>query len=297
MYRATFGRHPRFSGAVLATVLIGVFTLIGFGDIQLFGNYSTVAPAKNFLDNSTYIVGWATAMDASNGVVSLLWIGLPSRTAAANESSSLWFQHLSPAPLPIQATLVPKSPNGLGGDVRYSYPFDTYSTNVMLFEVKDNHTGNRTRISGVALLDVALGWDMHLQLVDENGVAEDDSDYYDSGGDRLGRYQYFYITVNRNLVTRAFAVLVAIVNWLLTLVTVWVTIVAGFGPRTPTGDYNVRGELLALPITVLLGIPALRAAMPGDPPSGSRIDLWGYYPNLVIVITSAVWLVALITWK
>lgn len=89
------------------------------------------------------------------------------------------------------------------------------------------------------------------------------------------------LTVQRQNMVMAFALLLVITNWILSLTVLWMTVLVMF--RT-----HVNDNLILISTAVLFALPQIRASMPDSPPFGVFIDIPGYITNvsLVIVCTS-----------
>ena len=75
------------------------------------------------------------------------------------------------------------------------------------------------------------------------------------------------ITVKRSKISKAFTICLLIVNWILTLVSVWVTITIFSMREKPPG------AVLLFPLTLIVTIPALRNLYVGSPPFGIFIGM------------------------
>jgi hypothetical protein len=79
-----------------------------------------------------------------------------------------------------------------------------------------------------------------------------------------------------------------IIPGLIALAILWMTIREVFGLVQ-----SKRGDTIALPITALFALPAVRTFLPGAPPLGCRIDYLGILPQLLIIGASVTFFVLL----
>ena len=75
--------------------------------------------------------------------------------------------------------------------------------------------------------------------------------------------RYAYLTLKRTNVSQSFVLVIFIVNWLLTLMVVYVTMVALFDKNLQIPD-----GIVVLPISVILTLTGLRALFVDSPPFG-----------------------------
>lgn len=85
---------------------------------------------------------------------------------------------------------------------------------------------------------------------------------------RVNSTQLTFILNQRTLDSIVFAIAIAAINWLLTLLMVGVVIVVELARRNVHKRGAPPKEILLLPVTLMLSLPALRDAMPGNPDFG-----------------------------
>ncbi|OBZ73110.1 hypothetical protein A0H81_06658 [Grifola frondosa] len=154
------------------------------------------------------------------------------------------------------------------------YPFDSYDFGTLIeaFNVTDGPSANSPiPIYFVLVLGSVTGWkfDVNAKTVV-----------------RTPRSAYgllMNISAYRQDATRAFAMLLYFTNWALTA---GMVVIAVYGTSSkifggPGGEDSLPSELLLLPLSVMLAIPALRSAMPGAPDFGMYLDIIGYFINLM----------------
>jgi len=153
-------------------------------------------------------------------------------------------------------------------DAEYSFPWETY--NLATTFVAVNHKNNTVLpILRVAPVDSAndfspafLDWPSTIPF---NGTAEATS-------------RSMYLFLKRTPLAKAFSVTIFAVNWLLTGLVVFVTVVAFQRSKERMPD-----ALLLLPVTVILIVPSLCALMAGSPAFGILLDTLGLFPQMIIV--------------
>ena len=74
-----------------------------------------------------------------------------------------------------------------------------------------------------------------------------------------------YIQATRSLFTRALTICLLLVNWALTIGSIYIMLIAIFK------EEGVNEAVILLPITIILTIPTLRSLYPGSPPFGIYI--------------------------
>ncbi|EJD43000.1 hypothetical protein AURDEDRAFT_167950 [Auricularia subglabra TFB-10046 SS5] len=163
--------------------------------------------------------------------------------------------------------------NGLDTDALY--PFESYTLRTLIAAV-DADNLSRT-------YDV-LGGDI-VNWVQSDWVAVYDYDYIDDLPGR-GVVLDFFVKTKRHPIVKVFAIIIAAINWALTIALAYMTLAYTMGGRElPPGSDSVT-----LMFTALFALPTVRSTMPGNPPFGCLLDAVGIIPNLLIVAFCATWL-------
>ena len=143
-------------------------------------------------------------------------------------------------------------------DAEYSFPGEVYTLTSTFIVV--NHTNNTVLpILRVAPVDSANDfspafWDGPT-TIDFNGIVNASS-------------RSIFLQFKRTPLAKAFSVTIFAVNWLLTGLVVFVTVVALLRSK----EKIMPDALLLLPVTVILIVPSLRALMAGSPVFGEVTD-------------------------
>ncbi|EJD49113.1 hypothetical protein AURDEDRAFT_162054 [Auricularia subglabra TFB-10046 SS5] len=162
--------------------------------------------------------------------------------------------------------------NGLETDTLY--PFDWYRVQI-LFAATEGDTNTTRPIIGANIFNkIQTQWvaSFNYTYLDNFGPDEDHAAKLTAR-----------ITLQRNNVIKVSAMLILIVNWLVTLAILYMTLVYILGRRQLPDSL----DSIALPFTGLFALPATRNVMPGDPPFGCLIDFIGVIPNICIVSVCA----------
>lgn len=158
--------------------------------------------------------------------------------------------------------------NGLETDSLY--PFDWYRVQILFAATTGDLSGTLPIIGADIFNKLQTQW-----------IASFNYTYLDNfGPDRSHAAKLAArITLRRNHVIKASAILILAFNWLVTLAILYMTLVYTMGRRQlPDGL-----DSIALPFAGLFALPSVRSVMPGDPPFGCLIDFIGIIPNLCIV--------------
>ncbi|KAI0695752.1 hypothetical protein C8T65DRAFT_584039, partial [Cerioporus squamosus] len=94
--------------------------------------------------------------------------------------------------------------------------------------------------------------------------------------------------VTRGTAVRLFAIALNATNYLLTIGMVCIAVAVGMGRRMPD-------SVLILPLTNILALPQLRAAMPDVPDFGVFVDIFCYEVNILAVVFAAMFIMTKIT--
>ncbi|KAG2117498.1 hypothetical protein BD769DRAFT_1051760 [Suillus cothurnatus] len=141
------------------------------------------------------------------------------------------------------------------------YPFDQHSTYVSLLAI-DTDSNQSLPISGV------IGYGSMINWIGSSA-------FYPTavGNEKL---YALALTVRRQHMIKAFALLLVITNWILTVTVLWMTVLVLFRA-------NVSCNLILISTSVLFALPQIRASMPDSPPFGTFIDIAGYFMNVCLV--------------
>ncbi|KAG1853161.1 hypothetical protein DFJ58DRAFT_914256 [Suillus subalutaceus] len=84
------------------------------------------------------------------------------------------------------------------------------------------------------------------------------------------------LTLRRQRMVKAFAILLVVTNWVLSVTVLWMTVLVLFRA-------HVDDNLILISTAVLFALPQIRATMPDSPPFGAFIDIAGYFMNVCLV--------------
>ena len=133
-------------------------------------------------------------------------------------------------------------------------PFDLYSFSLVVSVV------DKISNKSVSTLGILVG----SRVQNFNLVPGVDGDVHDlvTGETLEDKPRLAYIEVTRSLLARVFTICLLIINWALTSVSAWVTIIVYFRREKPDD------AVLLFPLTLVVTIPALRNLYVGSPPYG-----------------------------
>ena len=144
-------------------------------------------------------------------------------------------------------------------DQQMAAPFDDYVLNAFVFVI-DKATNKSVHITWFAAADPLNNF------VTFSRDAETTNKFtYETGNGTVTvdvESRALVVTISRSVLARSFTMCMLLVNWALTVGTVYVTLVM-LVRREKMSD-----AVLSLPITVVLTIPAIRALFVGSPPFG-----------------------------
>ncbi|KAL0567560.1 hypothetical protein V5O48_014430 [Marasmius crinis-equi] len=83
-------------------------------------------------------------------------------------------------------------------------------------------------------------------------------------------------------VAKTFSMVLFLINWGLALLVTFMTVALAVG-KVKYGGGKLPDSVLAMPLTITLMIPGLRALFIGDPPFGNVLDITGLFPQMVLV--------------
>ncbi|KAG1849505.1 hypothetical protein F4604DRAFT_92211 [Suillus subluteus] len=141
------------------------------------------------------------------------------------------------------------------------YPFDVYSAYVSLLAI-DTDSNQSLPISGV------IGYG---SVIDWNGSSVS---YPTTVGNET--LYALALTLRRQRMVKAFAILLVVTNWVLSVTVLWMTVLVLFRA-------HVDDNLILTSAAVLFALPQIRATMPDSPPFGAFIDIAGYFMNVCLV--------------
>ena len=141
-------------------------------------------------------------------------------------------------------------------------PFDTYSLTALAFVIE--RATNRTIPTIISVADWAPN---HFDILSYS--TDINSSYtYDSGSGPTtieAPSRMVYIQATRSLFSRTLIICLFLVNWALTIGSIYITLIAIFR------EEGVNEAVFLLPITIILTIPTLRSLYPGSLLSGIYI--------------------------
>ncbi|KAG2131443.1 uncharacterized protein EDB93DRAFT_939477 [Suillus bovinus] len=141
------------------------------------------------------------------------------------------------------------------------YPFDQHSAYVSLLAI-DTDSNQSLPISGV------IGYGSMINWIGSSAF------YPTTAGNEM--FYALALTVERQKMVKAFALLLVVINWTLSVTILWMTVLV-------LCRANVNDSLILTSTTVLFALPQIRASMPDSPPFGAFIDISGYFMNVCLV--------------
>ncbi|RPD77394.1 hypothetical protein L226DRAFT_568480 [Lentinus tigrinus ALCF2SS1-7] len=154
------------------------------------------------------------------------------------------------------------------------YPFDRYSAATFL-EAFDSTNRTALPIYFAHIYGGATGFDVSVTVEPVTTV-------------RSGSAVLVTFSIRRGTAVRLFAIALNITNYVLTIGMVCIAVGVGMGRRMPD-------SVLILPLTNILALPQLRAAMPDAPDFGVFLDISCYEVNLLAVVFAAMFIMTKIT--
>jgi len=149
-----------------------------------------------------------------------------------------------------------------------AYPFDVYSAQIFVF-AQVSGTNDSVKVIKAMTQGIAVGF---------TATAEHHDD--DEGSSTIG-FIDDGIILRRNALVKAYALVIVIGVWFITLLFLVSTISLTFGYEQPK-------EVLVIPVATMFTISSLRGTMPGAPSGfGAVIDYVGLLPCLAIIVISA----------
>ena len=141
-------------------------------------------------------------------------------------------------------------------------PFDIYYVTAFAFVIE------KATNTAIPIVKFAAGEaPNHFDISSDE--METTSNYtYDSGsGPTMTEVpsKMVFIQATRSLFTRALTMCLFLVNWALTIGSIYIMLIAIFR------EEGINEAVLLLPITIILTIPTLRSLYPGSPPFGIYI--------------------------
>lgn len=137
-------------------------------------------------------------------------------------------------------------------DAQYAFPWDFYMLDTSFIAVNHN-TNASLPIARLAPVDFA---DTFSPDFSDAAVIST----FNGTANTPGRYTH--LTIRRSPLTKAFNVTIFVVNWALAFMVLFITSAAYWSKR------DMPDQLMLLPVSVVLTVPALRALMIGAPPFG-----------------------------
>ncbi|KAI0712689.1 hypothetical protein C8Q76DRAFT_797518 [Earliella scabrosa] len=153
------------------------------------------------------------------------------------------------------------------------YPFDTYTASTTIEAFSSDEDSSALLIYFLHLHGCVSGYHLSIERIQHVRTPRSD------------RAIHVVFSIRRCMCVKLFALTLFLTNYVLAAAMVWVAVCAHFGRSIP--ESSIPESALFLPLTNILLLPSLRSAMPGVPDFGIFMDLFGYYPNIVAVVFSA----------
>ncbi|KAL0579352.1 hypothetical protein V5O48_002628 [Marasmius crinis-equi] len=207
--------------------------------------------------------------------------------------SSLWF--VTDTQVHMYTWAFPANKHTIGLD--FLYPFLYYEMTHSFFgvsiEEEQPNNPNSTKLTPVPILDavVVTATDNYTpgKFQSHSGLSVNFAPNTTTTSVRVPVFMRQF-TLKMSTVAKAFSMILFIINWGLALLVTFMTVTLLVGKVKCGG--KVPDSVLAMPLTIILMIPGLRALFIGNPPFGNVLDLTGFFPQMVLVgISSFVLLV------
>ena len=157
-------------------------------------------------------------------------------------------------------------------DQQLAAPFDTYVLNAFVFVI-DTATNRSVPITRFAVADPLNNF------VTRSTDSPTTSKFtYDAGEGPVTidvESRALELDIRRSALSRAFTMCMWVMNWALTAGTVYITLVILVNTQKMTD------AVLALPITMILTIPAIRGLYVGEPPFGIMLGIYLFCPGVI----------------
>ena len=150
-------------------------------------------------------------------------------------------------------------------DQQLAAPFDTYVLNAFIFVI-DPTTNRSVPITKFAVADPLSNFVTHF--TDSPTASKFTYDAGDGPVTTDVESRALELDIRRSVISRAFTMCMWIVNWALTAGTVYITLVILVDTQ------KMSDAVLALPITVILTVPAIRELYVGEPPFGVMLGIF-----------------------
>jgi len=153
-------------------------------------------------------------------------------------------------------------------------PFDTYVLNAFVFVI--DPTTNRS----VPIIKFATADPLNNFVTHSTDSPTTSKFTYDAGEGPVTidvESRALELDIRRSVLSRAFTMWMWIINWALTAGTMYITLVVFASTQRMTD------AVLALPVTVILTLPAIRGLYVGEPPFGIMLDVVGFFLQLILV--------------
>jgi len=159
-------------------------------------------------------------------------------------------------------------------DQQLAAPFDRYVLNAFAFVI-DTATNQSVPITKFAIADPLNNFVTYS--IDSPTTSKFT---YDAGQGPITidvESRAVELDIRRGVLSKTFTMCMWIVNWALTAGTIYTTLVTLIDPR------KMSDAVLALPITVILTIPAIRALYVGAAPFGILLDMIGFFLQIILI--------------
>lgn len=159
-------------------------------------------------------------------------------------------------------------------DQQLAAPFDDYVLNAFVFVI-DKATNQSMHIIRFAAADPLSNF-----VTFSRDTETTNRFVYDPGNGTVMvdvESRALTLAISRSILAQAFTMCMLLVNWALTVGTLYMTLVVLVRKE------KMNDAVLALPITMVLTIPVIRALFIGTPPFGILLDVAGFFLQIILV--------------
>ncbi|KAG8799084.1 hypothetical protein FRC16_005853 [Serendipita sp. 398] len=165
----------------------------------------------------------------------------------------------------------------------FGYPLDVWTGSIVLV-LTDRITAEQAHSSNCFVLGIRgafirgsiLNW--YISSIVINTCEDPDPD--------AGCEIHVKFVVRRSYIVKAIALIVVFIGWATTIVVLILTYKAAILQKS-----HAPTDVLAVCLASLLALPSLRAILPGVPSFGAIIDLIGIIPNVIVILSCAIFTV------
>ncbi|KAJ7463727.1 hypothetical protein FB451DRAFT_1370627 [Mycena latifolia] len=163
-------------------------------------------------------------------------------------------------------------------DQQFIYPFDLYESRNTFIALTPSADGSTANATFLPILNVAAVDASETFVPSFNYMAPVANASVMFNGVEIDKAYVFMLTIRRSLLAQVFTLTIFLLNWGLVACVLFITLAAWVSKNRKLGDWA-----LAVPVSILLTIPGLRALFVGNPPFGILFDAVGIFLQMIVV--------------